>query len=161
MTERPPCFVIKNNMKNNIQEGFLCVEKDTELGYSINALSEEAVLISLFGVFKENRGKGIGTKFLKEVIEKYGDKKAIIVEVEKPENAKSEEEKTIREKRISFYEKSGFIIYKDINYMIFNNSMYLMVNSSEEIAKEDIIRHMKEIYGRTLRKQFQNMLQIN
>ena len=158
--ERPPCFVIKNNIKKNTQEGFIYVDNDTELGYAITSISEYAVLISLFGIFNGNRGKGSGTQFLQEIIKHYDNKKAIIVEVERPEDAKSGEEKIVCEKRISFYEKVKFTIHKDIEYSIFKVPMYLMTHSKENLTKEDIIKYMKIIYGITLRKRFHNMLQI-
>jgi len=158
--ERPPCFVIKNNMKKNAQEGFIYVEEDIELGYAINSISTYAILISLFAVFEGNRKKGIGTKFLQEIIKNYDNKKAVIVEVEKPEDAKSDEQRILREKRISFYERVGFKICKDIEYNIFGIPMYLMVYSKDELTKEEIIKYMKEVYGFTLRKEFSHMLKI-
>ena len=86
--ERAPYFVIENNMKNNLQEGFIYVKEGIELGYSLNLISEEGVLISLFAVFDGNRGSGIGTEFLIEILKNYKTKKVILVEVEKPELAK-------------------------------------------------------------------------
>ena len=158
--ERAPCFVIKRNMKNNVQEGLIYVNKNEELGYSINSVIGEVVLISLFAVFNGNRGSGIGTKFLEEIIKYYDNKRMIIVEVEKPENAKSYEEKSVCKKRISFYEKQVFEIRKDIEYSIFGLPMYLMVYSKEKFQKEEIINQMKIVYGLILRSRLQNMLKF-
>lgn len=159
-TERPPCCVIKNNIKNKLQEGFIFLNQGEDSAYSINALSEDAILIFLFAVFEGKRGNGIGSKFLKEIIEYYKTKDSIIVEVERPEDAKSLQEKVICEKRISFYERLGFVIQKDIEYSIFDVPMYLMVYSNKNISKEKVINQMKTIYGLILRKRFQNMLKI-
>ncbi len=158
--EIPPCFVIEKNMKNEVQEGFIYLNENIETAYAINSISEDAVLISLLAVFNGKRGIGIGSKFLKEIIEYYHTKSSIIVEVERPEDAKSCEEKNICEKRISFYEKFGFVIQRDIDYSIFNAPMYLMVYSNENIIKENIIKQVKIIYSLVLRKKFQNMLKI-
>ncbi|MCL2859133.1 MAG: GNAT family N-acetyltransferase [Oscillospiraceae bacterium] len=158
--ERPPCFVIKNNIKKNVQEGFIYVNEDIELGYVITSKSEDSILLFLFAIFNGNRGNGAGTEFLREIIKYYNNKKAIIAEVERPEDAKSYEGKIMCEKRILFYERLGFTIYKDIDYTIFGIPMYLMAYSNENLAKEDIVRYIKAIYGVTLSKQFQNMLKI-
>lgn len=157
--ERPPCYVIKHNIKKGFKEGFIYVDegKGEELGYAFNSISEEAVLISLFAVFDGNRGNGVGTKFLKELLE-YNNK-ATIVEVEKPEYAKNDEEKKICDKRILFYEKLGFKIYKDIDYTLFGFPYYIMVYSKNDIlSEEEIVKQLKIIYSSTLRKRFKNML---
>jgi len=156
--ERPPCYVIKHNMKKGFKEGFIYVDEGKELGYALNSISEQAILISLFAVFDGNRGTGIGTTFLKELLE-YNDNKATIVEVEKPEYAKTDEEKKICEKRILFYEKVGFKIYKDIDYCLFGFPYYIMVYSKNAIlSKEEIIKQLKAIYSSTLRERYRNML---
>lgn len=159
--ERPPCFVIKNNMKNGIKEGYLYIKDNTELAYSINAIIENFVLISLFAVFSEHRNQGIGTTFLKEMLDNYIDKKGIILEVEKPENAKRSEEKEIRNKRISFYENIGFTVYKDIEYSIFKVPMYLMVFSNTKLTKNEIVLAVKNTYSKILRKRLQSMIKIS
>jgi len=159
--ERFPCFIIKSNMKNNLQEGFIYVDENKEQGYAINSISKEAINISYFVIFKENRGRGLGTNFLKEIINHYNNKKVITVEVEKPENAKTEEEKIICEKRISFYEKLGFTIRKDINYSIFKLPMYLMVYSNGNLSKEEIIKYVKTIWDSILKIGFKHMLKID
>jgi len=159
-SERAPCFVIKNNMKNNVQEGFIYSKDKEELGYAINSISEESVLISLFAVFCQNRGQGVGTEFLAEVIDKYNDKKVIIVEVEKPELAKEDTQKIVCEKRISFYKKLGFKMYKDIDYKIFGVPMYLMAYSKEALGREEVIAEVKKVQYKSIRKELQNMVKI-
>jgi len=158
--ERPPSFVIKNNLKNNIQEGFIYVKDDTELGYATIYLSEESILISLFGVFEGSRGKGIGTNFIKEICDHYDTKKSIFVEVEKPELAKSEEGKKVSERRISFYKKAGFSLYKDIDYTIFGVPMYLMASSKKKLSEGQVITEMKTIREKVLKKGLRQGMKI-
>ena len=156
--ERPPCFIIKKNIENKLQEGFIYREGNEEFGYAINTLTDEIVLILLFATYSNKRQKGKGTSFLKELIQYYADKKVLIVEVEKPEVAQDEKQRIICEKRISFYEKSGFVIHKDIDYSIFGVPMYLMTYSKDKLDREEVIINIREVYSKTLGKTFQGML---
>lgn len=61
------------------------------------------IFIEHFAIKKEFRGKGYGTKILKNIIEKY-DKK-VILEVEKPETHDAK-------RRIDFYKNLGFFLNK-------------------------------------------------
>lgn len=157
--ERAPCYIIKKNMKKGIEEGFIYKEDYKELAYAFVSISEEAVLISLFAVFNKNRGNGIGTKFLKELLEYYNTKKAIIVEVERTEDKKKKEERMICKKRVDFYERLGFKLYKDIKYKLFGCSYYLMVYGEKILLREEIIHYVKKIYGDILNK-YQRFLKI-
>lgn len=64
--------------------------------------------IEHFAVRPEHRGKNIGRKMLSHLMDIAGDK--ILVEVEKPVD-----EDTTR--RVTFYQKNGFVLRSDINYV--------------------------------------------
>lgn len=154
INEIPPAFTIKSNMKRQISEGFILVENSASLGYSIATITDESVVITLFAIYQNKRGAGIGTKFLKELLEYYKDKKVVILEVEKPEDAKTSDARIICERRIHFYENVGFKIYKDIDCILFGVPYYLMVYGDGNLSKEDIIGHMRKSYELSLRSKF-------
>lgn len=163
--ERASYYVMKRAMKKGLQEGYMYHNKEEDLGYAFQFISKHTILISLFAILNGKRIQGIGSQFLKELIEQSNNK-TIIVEVERPQDLKTEEEKNIAKKRIRFYEKLGFTLYHDIAYVIYGTPYYIMVHQKEEhISKEEIIKQIREIYRATMNKRFQFMidkiLQIN
>ena len=76
--------------------------------YAFFVVIENLYLLDYFAVRKDLRGTGVGSRFLKEL---YGNQfrnvSCVLVEVDDPAYADSEEEKEIRERRLSFYLKNG------------------------------------------------------
>lgn len=67
------------------------------------------LLLDYYAVSEQTRGAGVGSRglcLLKEEIQKQGYG-AIVIEVENPDFAKTEEERQKQERRIRFYEKNG------------------------------------------------------
>lgn len=127
--EYAPYRVLKKQIADGRQEGFLFFADKKESAYAICAkdAASGVVLISYFAVFREMRGQGIGTAFLEALKKEYADARSIVAEVEKPENAKTDGEKTLRERRMAFYRRAGFAPLSDIDYSIWNVPMRLMV----------------------------------
>ena len=149
--EHAPYFVLRRDLETGIQKGLLLLDGGSERAYAVcaDACENDYVLISLLAVFEEYRGKGYGPVLLEEIKSAYAAKKGIIVEVEKPEEAKSEEEKTVRLKRIRFYEKAGFCLVPGIRYSIWGVPMHLMVlpgTAPKEEMTADIGRIIYDIY---------------
>lgn len=109
---------------------------------------KDFVFLENFAVLKNQRGKGLGSKSLADLKTLY-DKK-IVLEVEKPFDKASR-------KRISFYEKNGFIL-TDFGYMqpplneeINEVPLVMMsfpnpLNESEfEEMKQDIFKEVFEV----------------
>lgn len=67
----------------------------------------QEILLDYFAVVREYRSSGIGSRFLREVPALFPDAGAVLIEAETPEAAASPEEKTLRERRIRFYERCG------------------------------------------------------
>lgn len=66
-----------------------------------------SVLLDYYAVVPSMRGTGIGSRFLGLLPDYWPDKKGIILECEKPDSAKIQKEKSIRERRIGFYQRGG------------------------------------------------------
>ena len=120
------------------------------------------ILVSFLAVYKETRGQGIGTKILKEIEEKYSNKKGIILEVENPEFAENEKEKNIQEKRIKFYQKSNFKIVPNLNVKLFMVNFKIMIYQKEkqEINIQEVIDKMKEYYSKIINKKRFNYIKF-
>jgi GNAT superfamily N-acetyltransferase len=149
--EYAPYDILYHQLQDGNLKGYLLLAGDREVAYSICAEEHKNnyVLISLLAVYEKLRGSGYGTAFLKEIAEMYSDKNGLIVEVEKPDNANTKEEKKIREKRIEFYKKAGFSLLPNIEYTIWGMPMHLMalpLKASIENINENIEEIIYEIY---------------
>jgi len=160
--EYAPYFVLHMQIINGIQQGFLLFSDGREAAYSVCAGGNPNgfALISLLAVYPEYRGAGIGTAFVEEIKKMYADKKGIIVEVEKPENAANDTEKSKRDKRMDFYQRAGFEIIPGIAYSIWGVPMHLMVYPGGQTAPGDVGRVIYEIYLELMGKRFIHMLKF-
>lgn len=163
--EYPPLDVLNNHMQEGRQEGYVLCDGTIDLAYSFCAASSahDYVLISLFAVFQEYRGQGIGSTFLHELHKIYAHKLAIIGEVEQPEKAKTAEEQDKRLRRIAFYEKEGYRLIKGIDYTIWDIPMHIMalsLNASDVMINREIKQIMYQIYYELSGKQFINKMQF-
>lgn len=163
--EYPPLNVLDNQLQQGSQKGYVLYDGKNDLAYSFCAASstQDYILITLLAVFQEHRGIGVGSAFLDELHRIYVHKHAIIVEVEKPEEAKTEEERDKRIRRIKFYEQKGYCLVKGIEYVIWDIPMHLMVcsiNICDATINEEIKQIMHQIYFRLLGNQFINKMQF-
>jgi len=163
--EYPPMDVLYNHIQEGRQEGYVLYDGTGDLAYSFCAASpgRDYVLITLFAVFKEYRGQGIGSAFLNELHKIYINERAIIVEVEKPEEAQTTEEKNKRLRRIAFYEKEGYRLIKEVDYIIWDIPMHLMVwslNICDAMLNKQIKQIMHQIYFGLLGDRFINKMQF-
>ena len=80
-SERPNLEGFRKRMLKYNEETYIYEEEGIERGYCIIDQIQEYVLVAFLAVYEGNRGKGIGTKILKELEEKYSNKKGILLEV--------------------------------------------------------------------------------
>ena len=169
--EYPPYDVLYKQLEKDIQKGFVLVNDEKDVAYSIctGDSTNSFVLISLLAVYKEYRGKGFGSKFIEVLKRKYCGERSIIVEVEKTEDALEQKERSIRESRIKFYEKAGFRLLPDIDYSIWDIPMYLMILPKETLQintdsisglNETIKKGMGDIYLKLLGEKFFHKMEL-
>ena len=130
------------------EETFIYEEEGVERGYCIIDQIQDYVLVAFLAVYKGNRGKGIGTKILKELEEKYSNKKGILLEVEDPDFAKNENEKNIQERRISFYERAKFKVVENLKIELFMANFKIMIYNlkNEQTSINEIEKILKYYY---------------
>lgn len=66
-----------------------------------------AVLLDYLGVPRDRRGQGWGSRMLAQLRRIYGERAAILAEVEAPEAAEPGE-RSLQERRLDFYRRAGF-----------------------------------------------------
>jgi len=149
--EYSPYDILYQHLQKGLQKALVLCEGQQDLAYSICTDSHENnyVLISLIAVFKGYRDEGIGSDFLKRLHLMYQDKQALLVEVERPDKAKTQEEVNARRRRIKFYEKAGFYLILGVDYSIWDIPMHLMalpLVASKETINQEIRKTMYELY---------------
>ena len=92
---------------------YLCYgvrEGDDILAYAFFVLTEDVYMLDYFAVKRELRGSGIGSAFLKEMGRGYFSEAAcVLLEVDDPSFAGSEEEKKVCDRRLAFYLRNGLL----------------------------------------------------
>lgn len=160
--EYPPYFILRGQILNGIQQCYLYIEDGVEKAYAVCAANHlnGYVLISLLSVYPQYRGGGVGTAFLEKIKQSYDKKKGLLVEVEKPDCAKNEAEKTVRQKRIRFYQKAGFQVVPNLDYAIWGVPMHLMVYGQDAFKTDEMMQRIYEIYLMLMGKRFIHKLEI-
>lgn len=96
--EYAPYAVMYQQIQDTRQKALVFCEEEQDLAYAVitDNHNNGYVLISLLAVFQDFRGRGIGSNFIKALSEMYRHKQAILVEVERPDQAQTPEEGDLR-----------------------------------------------------------------
>lgn len=100
-----------------------------------------AAFLWYFAVQPEHRGKGLGTQMYQELWHRLDlDTSTVLVfEVEMPEEAQSQEQRRLAERRIAFYHRQGARLLRGVHYMQSVGwhqpltPMHVMVHAHEQI----------------------------
>ena len=128
--EYPPYAIMRAQVKRGALQGLVYTDDSgTDAAYAFNAEQSDygMVLVSYYAVLASRRGTGVGSAFLDALAGRYRTYRGIVVEVEKPELADSEQERMLRGRRIRFYERAGFQLVPKVDYAIWGIPMHLMI----------------------------------
>lgn len=127
-----------SDFKKAIEKGLYKVyyycEKNEPKAYFIIQEKEEILFVIWYAVFDQERGKGIGSKALRELKENM--KKDILVEVENEQNKEKEENLKTIQRRINFYQKLGFHKIENIQYELKQRFYDLMIWGTKKEATQ-------------------------
>lgn len=121
--ERPPFFVMRK-FRNN-RTWLKILEDGKNAGFIYLITNKDLVYIFFFAVKQELRGKGIGSRALKKVLEEYKDYRVFLAAEDPEEEAPNHEE---RIRRIEFYRRCGL---ESLNRKMRElNVVYVLLGSS-------------------------------
>lgn len=152
ISEVKPLEVILQGKKLGHYECFGMYEDNALMAYAFmaNADNKTAVLLDYLAVISDARGKGYGTRMLRELKKHYLDKcetKVLIIEAESIKSSKNDAEKQIRERRIRFY-RNNDLLEQDYFSVVFGTEfsiLYLFID--EYVEDKDLIKDVySEIY---------------
>lgn len=106
-SELKPLAAMLRLMDMGRYEPLLAVDDGKPVGYALAWLPEDrsGALLEYFGVLRDLRNGGLGTKILALLTERFGQ---LFGEAEAPGPDASPEENSLRRRRIAFYERNGF-----------------------------------------------------
>ena len=120
-------------LESLIEQGnYLCIgffEAEQPLGYAYLGKSNDgrSLILDYFAVVKEYRSKGWGGRFLEELkLYLGGNYDTLFAEVENPEFASDESDRSKRIRRIHFYHQNGFHT-SSILACIFGNEYQILI----------------------------------
>lgn len=107
--ELRPWHSVKHLTEQGCYDTFACREEGQLVAYAAFARCETGVLLDYFAVVPQLRGKGVGSRFFRELKGVFPQFEApcIFIEVESLESASSPEEREVRRRRIQFYQRCG------------------------------------------------------
>jgi len=159
LNERQAIDTIKKRIKGNLYRMFIARSKDKVVFMTLlYPLKKTDFVLLDYMVTEENfRNKGIGTKFIKNILKKISSK-YLILEVENPRYGNNKEQ---RERRVNFYKRLGAKEMKDVRYILpplsgnIPTEMILMVlpeygggKMDGSLVKKLIVQMYKELYDR-------------
>ena len=113
---------------------------------------KQILLFDYFAVVSSMRNQGYGTKAMEVILDACKEKAGVILEVENPARAEDEQERKVRYRRISFYEKRGLQMSK-VRIYLFGVEYCMMYRSlSGENIQAEIVSVMESLYSNTLPK---------
>lgn len=125
--EYPPLKKMKVHFANSAVEGHLYASNEKSAAYAFMLKAEEIsrIMLFLYAVEPGLRGKGVGSKFLKELFARYANRDGMYAEVEIPELAPTPQERRVCQSRIVFYQRLGFKRVQNLHYCIYGVQMHL------------------------------------
>jgi GNAT superfamily N-acetyltransferase len=103
-SERKPMAVILQNVRRGDMELLVVMEAGQPVGIVITALTDRTVLLDYFAMEKRVRGRGLGSRALQLVLERYGNRQ-FFLEIES--TTAPGRDQALRQRRKSFYLRNG------------------------------------------------------
>ena len=115
--ERKPLEDIRTLMARGRYEVWGLFEGDTLLGYAtlwMEPADKSCILLDYLGVTAARRNGGLGRQIVRMLAEKLEGKSLLLIEAERPVEGADPAENTLRQRRLAFYERCGFVAAYDM-----------------------------------------------
>ena len=106
--ELKPLSSMRHSWEKNAYDCYGLFAEDEILGYAFFVRLGNSYLFDYFAIAEEHRDEGLGSVFLRQLAEDFWAADCVVGEVEDPEKAKDADSRTLRERRLQFYLRSGF-----------------------------------------------------
>ena len=120
-------------------------QDDVLLAYACFCNVDQPVLLDYLAVTQENRGKGVGSIFLKEFIKDQSYYPAVMLEIEAVQEALDEADRKMRMRRQAFYERLGFRL-TTTEARVFGEH-YVVLDNQSHLGTHPVHETMHNIYS--------------
>lgn len=100
---------MRRSWENDAYDCYGLFDGDELLGYAFFVRLERNYLFDYLAIAEEHRDRGLGSVFLRQLAACIKDADCIVGEVEDPDKAGDEETRALRERRMRFYLRSGYL----------------------------------------------------
>ena len=107
--ERKPLSSMKESWEKGTYDCYGLFDGEKIVGYAFFVRNGKYFLLDYFAIKEDRRNEGLGSIFLKQLTACMEKEKSVIVEVEDPNQANSFAEKTLRNRRLQFYLRNGYM----------------------------------------------------
>ena len=110
--ERKPLEDIRALMDQGRYEVWGLFEGEVLLGYAtlwMEPADKSCILLDYLGVTAARRNGGLGQKIVRMLAERLAGKSLLLIEAERPVEGDDPAENAIRQRRLRFYERCGFV----------------------------------------------------
>ena len=94
------------------KDSYICYglfDKEDILGYAFFVRLGKNYLFDYLGIAEGRRSRGLGSDFLHQLAVCFAEADCVIGEVEDPDKAPDEDTRALRERRLQFYQRNGYI----------------------------------------------------
>lgn len=150
--ERRPLSSIRRLYEKGQYRCLVLMEEERVAAYAtfIHDASIDSVLLDYFAVDESQRGSGIGSRFLAMLPPQWPGKRGILLECELPDAAQDDAQRTVRERRIRFYERGGACIVPVSLRSFGVDYSLLWLPTSPDNAATDPEGALRALYGLSL-----------
>ncbi len=153
LMELRPWFSIGRAWERDEYSAYGYYDGESFLAYAAfySCREDPYILMDYLAVVPDLRGQGLGSSFLKDLLPAITDVDGIFIEAESADPENNEEDKSVRQKRINFYQANGAVMTGvgcklfGVDYQI----LYLPLETKrmgEEEFFEAVCRLYRELY---------------
>ena len=160
--ELKPFSAIDRLLQRDMYLCFGLYDGDTLQGYAflVTEPGNARLLLDYYVVLEEYRDRGMGTRFMTLLREACATYAAILVEVENPDYAENDEQLTAQKRRVSFYERNGFMD-TGIRANLFDAEYRVLQRNIGEHVDGDTFQALDSLYRAMLGDQYGSRLRYH
>mgnify|MGYP002624696476 CR=1 FL=1 len=152
--ERRPLAAIRRAWNQNAYECYALFDRDEILGYAFFVRRDGDYLFDYLAIAEEHRDEGLGSQFLRQLAECLRGADCVVGEIEDPNKAEDDETRSLRERRLQFYLRSGYRTTELTSTVFGVDYRILEVPTAREHTTGELRTVYTELYRRMLPEPF-------
>lgn len=123
--------------------------QDELVGYALFVRTGRHVLLDYFSVLPAHRNHGVGAAFLQLLSDYFLSAESVLVEVEDPAYAQSEQDRQLQQRRLDFYLRNGFVS-TGVQALVFGVQYLLLTYGAHPAISPDEVKALYRSHYRAM-----------